>query len=120
MLLYEIPEGEKKPYQFVDESGKSAYIRVLDKCVKVSREMHEILRRKGRKKDIQFSYGEKEQLLMQYLDKNPSITLREFMKIGELNRFQASRKLILLVLANVLTVVPQPGTDYYSLCNSKK
>ncbi len=120
ILLYEIPEGDKKPYQFVSESGKSAFIRVLDKSIKVSRELHEILRRKGKKKDIKFRYGDEEQLLMQYLDKNSAITLQEFMKIANLNRFHSSRKLILLVLANVLAITPQPGVDYYSLSNIKK
>jgi hypothetical protein len=119
-ILYEIPEGDKKPYQFVNESDKSAFIRVLDKSVKVSRELLEILRRKGKKKDIKFRYGDEEQLLMQYLDKNSTITLHEFMKIAKLNRYHSSRKLILLVLANVLVITPQPGVDYYSLPYSKK
>lgn len=120
VLIYEIAEGDKKPYQLINESGKSAFIRVRDKSVKVSRELLEILRRKGKKKDIKFRYGDEEQLLMQYLDKNSTITLPEFMKIANLNRFHSSRKLILLVLANVLAISPQPGVDYYSLSYKKK
>jgi hypothetical protein len=52
---------------------------------------------------------------MKYLDENSSITLKQFMEVARLNRFRASKKLILLVLANVLRVTPGEKGDVYSL-----
>ncbi|HEX5168981.1 MAG TPA: ATP-binding protein, partial [Cyclobacteriaceae bacterium] len=72
-------------------------------------------KRSQRMRNIKFHYGDHEQLLMKYLDKNPTITVKEFMHIGKLNRFYASRKLILLVLANVLHVTPHEKGDLFSL-----
>jgi hypothetical protein len=51
---------------------------------------------------------------MQYLDNHPSITLADYRKFSGLNRFQASRKLVLLVLANVLRITASEKGDLYS------
>jgi predicted HTH transcriptional regulator len=82
--------------------------------VKASDEMIEIIRRKRQKKDIRFYFAEHELALMKYLDKNPSITSKEFQKLTGLNQYIASRKLILLVLANVLRITAGAKGDLYS------
>jgi hypothetical protein len=51
---------------------------------------------------------------MHYLDENPSITVSEFMALANLSRFSASRKLILLVLADVLRITPYEKGDLFS------
>jgi hypothetical protein len=52
---------------------------------------------------------------MQYLDVNNTITLKKFMEISGLKKFYASKKLILLVLADVLRVSPNERGDVFSL-----
>jgi hypothetical protein len=76
--------------------------------------MEEIIRRSKKKRDIHFSFGDQEKSLMQYLDNHRSITLADYRKFSGLNRFQASRKLILLVLANVLRITASEKGDLYS------
>jgi predicted HTH transcriptional regulator len=116
VIQYEISESKQKPHYFVlSDDVRESYVRVEDKSIKASREMREIAKRSQRQKDIRFHYGEHEQLLMQYLDKHHTITLKEFTELSGLKRFIASRKLILLVLADVLDITPHEKGDIFSL-----
>ncbi len=120
VVVYDIPISMKRPLfakeNPADEFGK-AYVRYADKSIKASREVKEIIKRQKKNRDIKFSYGEKEQLLMLHLEKHGSITLPEFRVIAKLNRFRASNTLIILVLANVLAVEPRDTGDIYRLKN---
>lgn len=116
VIQYEIAESRNKPHYFyLSEGMKESFVRVDDKSIKASREVREIAKRSQRVKDIRFHYGEHEQLLMRYLDEHNSITLKEFTELSGLKRFIASRKLVLLVLADVLQISPHEKGDRYSL-----
>lgn len=116
VIQYEIPESKFKPHYVLGENKiKESFVRVEDKSIKASRELREIVKRKQRMKDIRFHYGEHEKFLMQYLDEKKVITLKEFVTISGLNRLYASRKLILLVLANVLRIIPHEKGDLYAV-----
>lgn len=129
ILRYHIPKSPRKPH-YVMEPAKSppplkkgsqpapsfqkrSYFRVEDKSIQASRELREILRRQQKPKDIRFSWGEKEQLLVQYLNEQETITVQEFAKLAGVSRHQASRTLVLLVLGNVLQIIPTEGEDQY-------
>ena len=77
--------------------------------------MREIIRRRLKEKDIQFTYGEKENALLKMLDEHNQISLTEYAQGSKLPKFVASRTLIHLVLANVLDINPSPKGDLYSL-----
>lgn len=118
VVVYSVPSSRKKPHYVIQDFETrwgQAFVRVADKSIKASKEMREILKRRDRKKDIKFNYGEKERLLMDYLDKNGQITLPEFKKLAHLNTYMASKTLVLLVLANVLTIEPNDKHDVYRL-----
>lgn len=115
VIQYVIPESKKKPHYYFDQNRQQSFVRVDDKSIQASKEMREITKRSQRKKDIRFHYGEHERLLMQYLDENASITLERFRQISGLKKFYASRKLVLLVLADVLKITPTERGDLYSL-----
>ena len=121
VIQYDIEESKKKPHTLTSpDRSKESFVRVDDKSIKASREVCEIARRAQRKKDIRFHYGDHETLLMKYLDQNASITLKKFMEVSGLNRFRASRKLILLVLADVLRISPSEKGDLYQLAFNVK
>jgi hypothetical protein len=52
---------------------------------------------------------------MEYLRNTPTITLEEFATLNKLPLWIASRKLVLLVLTQVLTIIPGESFDQYSL-----
>lgn len=115
VIRYDIDESDQKPHYILVGEQKESYVRVNDQSIKASREMREIIKRSRLKKDIRFHYGEHEKFLMQYLDSNPSITLKRFIELSGLKKFYASKKLILLVLADVLRITPHEKGDLYSL-----
>lgn len=115
VIRYDIPESKTKPHCIIaPDNVKTSYVRVDDKSIKASREIREIVRRKQRMKDVRFHYGEHEKFLMQYLEEKKVITLKEFVEVSGLKKFYASRKLILLVVANVLRITPSEKGDLYS------
>lgn len=118
VVLYHVSSSKKKPhYVITDFKTKwgQAFVRVEDKSIKASKEVREILKRSNKEKDIKFTYGEKERLLIDYLDKHENITLSQFKKLANLSTYRASRTLILLVLANVLAIEPNDKDDLYRL-----
>ena len=115
VVRFDIPLSSRRPhYNILSNDLKESYVRASDMTIKASREMVEILRRAKQKKDIRFNFGEPEKQLMEYLELHKTITLSEYRKLANLNRFRAAKKLILLVLANVLKITASEKGDLYS------
>lgn len=116
VLKYTIEKSNRRPHFIKNGSGQAEYyIRIGDKSVKASREVVEIIERQRKGKDIRFQFGESEKLLMDYLQENNSITVEKYASVAGLSSYQATRKLILLVLANILTVIPGEKQDLFEL-----
>lgn len=128
VIHYRIHEGQRKPHYvlrsaFSDDNPTSptkkhkgcAYVRHEDQSLQASSEVWQILRRSRQAKDVKFQFGEKERILMTYLEEHTRITVNQFAKLVNESRYRASRTLILLVLANVLRVIPQEKEDTFVL-----
>ncbi len=129
VVHYKIKESERKPHYVLNDEPKQpsvqkntfrkhkgkAYVRFEDKSLQASPEVWKILKRGRKPRDMKFTFGEKEKLLMEYLEKNAHITLSEFTRIAQLPRFRASHTLVLLVLANVLKIIPKEKEDIFML-----
>jgi len=114
VVVLEVEKSSRRPHRLkVDQQRYETYVRVADKSVKASREMREIIRLAKKERNIHFSYGDAEKLLMHHLATHSTITLQDFKKIAHLSSFHASRKLITLVLANVLAITPTDKGDLY-------
>lgn len=118
VAIFKINESTRKPH-FVREHPKTrkgtAYVRYQDESIQASREVREIIQRRLRNKDIQFTYGDKEKALLQRLNEVDQISLKDFCDLVQIPKFIASRTLIKLVLANVIDVIPNPKGDLYIL-----
>ena len=118
VAIFRVQESYKKPH-FVREHANTrkgtAYVRFKDESIQASREVREIIQRRLKNKDIQFTYGEKEKVAVSHLDLHEKITVSEFSQIAKTPKFIASKTLIRLVLANILDVVPNPKGDYFIL-----
>lgn len=115
VVRIDVTPSERRPHYFAVNPGhRETYVRVNDMTVKASREVTEIVRRSRRQKNIRFTFGEAEKKLMEFLEEQGTITLQQFRAITRLNRFLAAKKLILLVLANVLKITPTEKGDLYS------
>ena len=115
VVRFDVAPSTKRPhYLTLGKDNRSTFVRVQDMSIKASAEMEEIIRRSKKKRDIHFTFGDQEKGLMEYLDNHRGITLADYRKFSGLNRFQASRKLVLLVLANVLRITASEKGDLYS------
>jgi predicted HTH transcriptional regulator len=127
VIHYKIHEGQRKPHYvlrsaFSDDNPAPikkykgrAYVRHDDQSLQASSEVWQILRRSRKNKDVKFQFGDKERMLMTYLEENTRITVSQFAQLVKESRYRASRTLILLVLANVLRVIPQEKEDTFVL-----
>jgi hypothetical protein len=115
VVRFDIPPSAKRPHFLVlDNSTRQSFVREKDMSIKASPEMEEIVRRSKNRRDIRFTFGDAEKLLMEYFNEHHSISLPAYQKLSGLNRFKARRKLILLVLANVLKITATEKGDLYS------
>jgi predicted HTH transcriptional regulator len=114
VLIFHIPKSKHLPHKIVkgDDIDK-IYIRVADRSIQASKEMKSILKESRKDKEFRFNYGKKEQILMQYLSENESITVEKFAEIANINPKTASRTLILLCLAHVIKIQPQEEEDKF-------
>ncbi len=116
LALFHIEEGKRKPYfvKLEEDTGKGkAYVRSGEESLQASREMREIIRRRFKSDNIQFEFGEKEKILMEYLEKHDTIGVQQLRQAAKISKFVASRTLVRLVLANVLDVKPTGSGDLY-------
>lgn len=114
VLKYDIPPSDKRPHRFwVSRRRSETYIRVNDMCVRASPEMSEIVYQSRFGRDVQFTYGAHESALMKYLAEHNEITLPQFQKLSGLTSNMAARKLVTLVLARVIRIVPTEKGDVY-------
>ncbi|MCH7401310.1 helix-turn-helix domain-containing protein [Belliella kenyensis] len=118
VAVFSISKSAQRPHYIQEENRKRAFIRVADRTVQASKEVWEILRKGKYQKDVIFTYGRKETVLMQALEERKSLTLKEYAALAKLPRFLASKTLIKLVLANVLEIIPQEIEDRYQLKES--
>ena len=113
VAVYRVEKSGQRPHYLVENDRKKAYVRVADRSIQASKEVWQILKRQKRDQNIIFHYGKKERILMQALEENSSITVKEFMRLAKIPIFIASKTLIKLVLANVLQVIPKENEDLF-------
>ncbi len=115
VAVFKVPMSPNRPHYLKVKDRKQAFVRVEDRSVQASREVWEILRRGRNPRDMVFTYGRKEEILMKALGEADKITLKEFAKAASLPKFLASKTLVRLVLANVLEIHPQEAEDFFTL-----
>jgi len=115
VAVFRIPLSQLRPHYLKDGEKRQAFIRVEDRSIKASREVWEVLKKSRTPKDTVFRYGQKEEILMKALGEKSQITLTEFSKIAKIPKFLASKTLVKLVVANVLTLHPQESEDFFTL-----
>jgi hypothetical protein len=116
VVVYRVYPSVDKPHfvQLETDEHPKCFVRLADKSIQASKEMKQILRRTD-EEGVQFTYGETEKWLIQYLQQKEMITLSEFSTLAKIPIWLASRKLVLLVLCNVLKIEPNENQDLFRL-----
>ena len=120
VLVVDVPESREKPHYLVDvehTNGKQriAYVRVADQSIEASREAVRMMKHERDPRDVRFEFGEKERVLMRYLDRYEQITVEGFARLVDIPKRRASQTLVLLAKANLLRLHPDQKADYFTL-----
>jgi predicted HTH transcriptional regulator len=121
IIAVEVQESTQKPHSLVvdgdsnEDPESKVLIRVKDKTVVASKEVVQILRSESPESPaLRISIGETERSVLDYLDKNDRITVKQFGKLANISDRRASRVLIQLVRAGVLRIHTHEKEDFYT------
>ncbi len=123
VIVVSVPESTFKPHYLVNgetdgAAQKTVYVRVEDMSVEASREAVRLMRVEKKPGDVLFEFGEKEQMLMRYLERYGRITVNQFARLANISRSRASQTLVLLTRANVLRLHTDVKHDFFTLAYS--
>lgn len=117
VIVVHVPESSEKPHFLVNggKRNEAVFIRVDDKSVEASTEALELLAEGRDVGDVQFEFGEKELLLMRYLDAYGKITVPQYANVAGIPRRLASSTLVLLTRARILRLHADAKQDFFTL-----
>ncbi len=122
IIIATVEESDQKPHSLISDDDISGdaetkvLIRVKDKTVVASKEVVKILRSESPDAPpLRISIGDTERSVLDYLDSNEKITVKEFGKLVNISDRRASRILIQLVRAGVLRIHTLEKEDFYTL-----
>ncbi|HEY8400153.1 MAG TPA: ATP-binding protein [Cytophagaceae bacterium] len=116
VLVADIPESDQKPHYAKGEDNKWwAYIRVKDQCLLASKVMLDVMKSDTRGHTPRINFGKPEKRLLEYLEQNERVTMKEFCKLANISRWRANRILVNLVRMKVIRILSHEKTDYYTL-----
>lgn len=117
IVVVKVREAEKKPIYVISGKKRSVFVRDKDKSIRVSKERAALLRTENRSEGITFQYGKNEQQLFLYLNEFGKITVNEYSKLINANKYNSSRILINLVSLGVLSLFTKDNVEYFTLSN---
>ena len=117
VLVVDVPESRDKPHFLFDEAtgDQTAYVRVADKSVEASAEALDLMYADGQDETLHFEFGQKEQVLMRYLDQYERITVGQFARLANISQTSASQTLTHLARINILHLHASDSSDFFTL-----
>lgn len=114
VLQISVTPSDKKPHFAKDESGKwLAYIRIKDENVLAHKIQLVIWKKENSQRGIYFTYSDDERFLVDYLQKNSSITFSKFIRLAHISRKKAEDILSNFVIMNVVKIsTTRDGTTF--------
>ena len=116
ILEIEVARGERRPYQAKDDNGKwLTYFRHHDQNLVANRIMKQVWWKENKKSGILVRFGKAENSLMEYLNKNGSITFSQCRKITGMPTKRAEVLLVNLILLKIIAINPSEKGFTYQL-----
>jgi len=115
IVVVKVMESEEKPIYVKLGKKNHIFVRDKDKSIRATKERAALLRAEARDNGITFEYGENEQMLFRFLNEYDKITVNEYSRLINLNKYRSSRILIDLVSLGVLNLFNKDETEYFTL-----
>lgn len=117
VLVVEIKASNEKPHYALAEDGKWwVYIRVKDKSILASKIVVDVLKRSSESDGVLIEYSTKEKALLEYLDTNPRINIKEYSDLLKISRRGAQKIIVNLALSGVIKIHTTEKEEYYTAC----
>jgi len=111
-----VQKSDTKPHSAKDEMGKwSVYFRKADENILANKIFEEAMKKRAKYQRITLTLGDAEKALIDYLEKNPKITIEKFCEIAKIKLQLAEKILINLVAVNMVKIEFTPTHEYYYL-----
>lgn len=114
VLLVDIQENSQKPnyaYAYENQKNAIAYMRVADKSVQASQVVIKILELQSKDTQIRLNFGDMQRKIVAQIDSNGYVTVKSLAEKELISIHTASEKLIEMVLAGFLKVIPEEEKD---------
>lgn len=116
VLIVTVPESSHKPHRAqVAPDDWRGYVRVRDQSVQTSGLTEKVLQREAPAQFEQIPLNQEELTVLDYLRKNPRITLNQYMKLLNLGKRRAYRTLIKLTLHGYIRHHDREKEPFYTL-----
>jgi len=117
VLVVDIKPSVEKPHYALADDGKWwVYIRVKDKSVLASKIVVDVLKRSVQDEGVLIEYSTKEKALLEYLDTNERIDIKEYCQLLKMTRRSAQRIIVNLALSGVIRIHTTEKEEYYTAC----
>jgi predicted HTH transcriptional regulator len=111
-----VPKSNKRPHYAAHKDGKwLVYIRVADQNLLANRVLLKVWEREGKPKGVFLKFTEKEKILLEFLEKNPTITVSRFCRMAKISRQKAENILVKFVLLKTIHIIFTDKQTFYSL-----
>jgi len=116
VLEVDIRQSENRPCMALSEDNRwLAYIRVDDQNLLANKVLLKVWQKEKRKKGIFIEYSRTEEILLDYLESNPEISISKFCKIGKITRNMAEETLAKLISLELIQIEMNEKGATYSL-----
>ncbi len=114
ILEVEVMKGDKRPYQTKNENGKwLSYFRHHDQNLVANKVLRQVWKKEKRIRGVMVKFSKAENMLMDYLKKNGSITLSRFRNIAKISSYRAESILANLIILKVIVLkASEKGFSY--------
>lgn len=119
ILEITIPKSDRKPHYAVAEDGKwKVFIRSGDQNFIGNRVLLKTWEAKKRKIGTLVKFTKKEKILLDFLDKNESITISRFQKLATIPRYLAEKILVNFIALGIIDIEFTEKGIFYRLTES--
>jgi predicted HTH transcriptional regulator len=119
VLEVEIPASKNRPHFAKGEEDEwQAFVRVGDQNIKANRVLVNVWKNEGRKTGMYLNYGKEEKALIDFLAEHENITISRFSKVARINRTQAEKLLVTLIVMHVIKMEITEETIFFRLNNN--
>ncbi len=116
VLEIQIEPSTDKPHFAKNEDGKwLAYKRVNDENILAHKIQLNVWRKNKSQVGIYFTYSESEKILVEYLQKNPTITFSKFVRLAHISRNKAEEVLSNSVIMEIVEIKTEKEGTFFTL-----